>query len=167
MRTMHLVPLLVAVLAGCSELPTVRQGERNVLDTQQVALVRFDAYFPAYNSGFGEPVRRVVDDAAEWEDAWRELWRSHNPVPPAPAVDFSREVVLLAAMGTRSSGGYSIHVEDAAAKGDHVTVRVIETSPGRACGVTAALTEPVDIVKLSRTPLPIRWETVKSVHDCR
>jgi len=167
MRTIRLIAVVTAVLAGgCTELPTVRHMEQKTFGEGQVALVRFDVQFPAYYSGFGEQTRRVVTNQSEWEAAWRQLWHNVRPIPDAPPVDFDREIVLLAAMGSRGTGGYTIHVEDAAVNGDHVTVRVIETSPGRGCGTTQAVTAPADVVKLTRTPLPIRFETVRSVHDC-
>lgn len=164
---MRLIPVLAVLAGACSELPTLGQDpERNALEGESVQLVRFEEYFPAYDSGFGEQARLVVQNQAQWEAAWQRTWHNHSPVPPAPAVDFGAHVVVLAAMGSRPTGGYSIRVEDAAARSDHVVVRVIETSPGRSCFTTQAFSEPVDIVKLPRTSLPVRFETVKTVHDC-
>ncbi|HYR07775.1 MAG TPA: protease complex subunit PrcB family protein, partial [Longimicrobium sp.] len=131
-----------------------------------VQLIRLQEYFPPHNSGFGEQARLVVTGQAEWETAWRRVWEGHSPVPAAPAVDFEREVVLVAAMGSRPNGGHHIQVKQAAAQADRVVVRVVETSPGKACFTTAAFTEPVDVVKLPRTPLPIEFQTVKAVHEC-
>ena len=47
-----------------------------------------------------------------------------------------------------------------------MAVRVLETSPGSGCITLAAFTHPVDIVRLPRTPLPVRFHTVKTVHEC-
>lgn len=168
MRTRSLVILVAALLAGaCGDTPTARQDPPlEALAGNPVQLARFTEYFPAYNSGFGQQTRLVVGSQAEWQAAWTRLWKNHAPVPPPPAVDFANEVVLLAAMGSRSSGGFTIRVQDAAARTDHVAVRVIETSPGGGCVVTGALSEPVDVVRLPRTALPVRWETVRAVHEC-
>lgn len=168
MRTRSLVTLVAVVLAGaCSESPTARQdAPLEALVGNPVQLARFQEYFPAFNSGYGRQTRLVVTTQAEWEAAWARTWENEEPRPPAPAVDFTREVVLLAAMGSRPSGGFRIRVEAAAARTDHTAVRVVEMSPGGNCIVTAALTEPVDIVRLPRAALPVRWETVRAVHSC-
>jgi hypothetical protein len=160
--------LLLAVLAaGCAELPSISPGpERDQLAGEAVQLTRLDQYFPPYNTGFEEQARLVVDSREAWEAAWVRVWKNHGEVPPAPAVDFSREIVLLAAMGVRYSGGHHVRMPAAAVQPNRVVVRVVETSPGSGCVTTAALTEPVDVVKLPRTPLPIEFQTVKTVHEC-
>lgn len=169
MRTRLLVTLAAALLAGaCGETPTDGVDPiQSTMDGDPVPLERFNQYYPAFNSGFEKPVRIVVSTQPAWETAWRTIWQNASPVPPAPAVNFDTHVVLLAAMGMRSSGGYRIQVHAAAGRGDHLGVRVVETSPGASCFTTAAITQPVDIVKLPRTEFPIRWETEQVVHECR
>jgi hypothetical protein len=161
------VLMLVTLAAGCAELPLIGPdtGQEELVG-EPVQFIRLQEYFPAYDSGFGEQARLVVASQAEWETAWRHVWHGHSPVPAAPAVDFDREVVLVAAMGGRSSGGYQIEVTQAVAQAARVVVRVVETSPGSGCFVTAGFSEPVDVVKLPRTPLPIEFRTVKVVNEC-
>jgi hypothetical protein len=159
--------LLAALAAGCAELPSISPApDLGELVGEPVQLVRLREYFPAYSSGFGVQARLVVTSQAEWEAAWQRVWHGSSPVPAAPVVDFEREVVLLAAMGSRSSGGYHVQVQQAVAQADRVVVRVIETSPGSGCITFAAFTEPVDIVKLPRTAVPIEFQTVTTVHEC-
>lgn len=159
--------VLATLAAGCAELPSISPApERDVLPGEPVQLVRLHEYFPADNSGFDAQARLVVTSQGEWEAAWQRIWQNERPVPAAPAVDFSREVVLVAAMGSRSSGGHHIQLQQAAAQSGTVAVRVVETSPGSECFVTAAITEPVDVVKLPRTSLSIEFQTVRAVHNC-
>jgi hypothetical protein len=71
-------------------------------------------------------------------------------MPELPQVDFSREVVVVAALGQRPTGGFNILIESAAATRDGVTVSIRATAPGPGCGVTLALTQPVDIARMPR-----------------
>lgn len=169
MRTIHWITVtLAALLTACGELPFTTPGpERNELGGEPVQVTRLRADFPAYYSGLGEQARLVVKSQGEWEVVWRRMWSNHHPVPPAPPIDFDRELVLVAAMGSRATGGYAIRVTEAAALSDHVAVRVVETSPGGACVLTQAVTAPVDVVTLPRTPLPVRFRNEKAVHECR
>src|SRR6266508_4397374 len=70
-----------------------------------------------FRTGYRERARLVIRAAAEWAAAWKELWAGASPAPPLPAVDFSKEMVIVAAMGEQASGGHSIAVASAAVEG--------------------------------------------------
>ena len=127
---------------------------------------RLEQQHPIYHSGIGQAARIVVADRGEWERVWARMWHNHHPVPPVPAVDFDRELVIVAAMGARHTGGYSIRVDEARSYGDHVTIHAVETSPGRGCVTTQAFTAPVDVVKIPRTAAEIRFRTSPVVREC-
>ena len=110
-----------------------------------------------HSSGFDERMRTVVRDSATWGRLWTQTMGSHSPKAPLPATNFARELLILAAMGTRSSGGYTITIDSVFTAADTVHVIVREWSPGRTCGTTAALTEPVAIARVERYELPTRF----------
>lgn len=166
MRTTHLIPIAIAALAACAESP-LAGPPLDDLPGQAVVVTRLDERYPSQYSGFGDPARIVVDDAAQWAEVWARLWNNQRPLPPLPAVDFAREVVIVAAMGSRPTGGYGVRVQDAAVQANQVVVRAVETSPGSGCVTTQAFTAPADVVKLPRTDRPVRFETVAAVRDCR
>jgi hypothetical protein len=166
MRTTRLIPLMLAALAACAESPA---GGLPLVDLpgQAVAVTPVGERYPSYYSGFEQSARIVVEDAEEWAQVWSRLWNNQHPVPPLPAVDFSREVVVVAAMGTRPNGGYSIRVQAAAVHEGSLTVRVVETSPGSRCVTTQAITTPTDVVRVARSGLPVRFTTATGVLSCR
>src|SRR5712671_3246759 len=60
-------------------------------------------------SGITDPLRMVIRD----RDAWREMWkRVHHgqfpELPSLPEIDFSREMIVVAALGGRPTSGYGI-----------------------------------------------------------
>ena len=61
-------------------------------------------------------------------------------------MDFSRDAVVVVAGGQRSTGGYSIAVDQALRTGSELSLNVIETTPAPGCIMTQALTQPVDVV---------------------
>lgn len=158
---------MAALLAACSELPSVTpELDREPLDGEPVEVIRLAETLPAHYSGMTQRERVVVRTPAEWEIVWRRMWAGHSPLPPVPAVDFERHVLLVAAMGSRPTGGYHIRIAEAAALADEVAVRVVETSPSRGCITTQAFTAPVDVVKLPRTSRQIQFRTAEVVHEC-
>jgi hypothetical protein len=162
--------LMMAVLgvsaAGCSELTGALPGiRRSELPGEPVTLSRVQGV-PRHYSGMEERARLVVESADAWQAAWSRMHQGTAPSPAAPEIDFAREVVVVAAMGGRPTGGYSIEVSAAARQGGETTVRVVETSPARSCVVTQAITTPVDAVRLPRTALPVVFSEVQAVHRC-
>ena len=88
----------------------------------------------------------LIRNRAAWEDAWQQLYRDHRPQPPLPDVDFERQMILLASLGRRPSGGYSIAVQDISVTDNTLAVDVLIKQPGQGCIVTTGITVPVDIV---------------------
>ena len=109
------------------------------------------------SSGFDQRLRTVVRDSATWATLWRQAMGSHSPKAPLPAMDFARDQLILVAMGTRSSGGYTIGIDSVFTRADTVNVVVRERSPGRTCGTTAALSEPVALARVTRYEMPTRY----------
>ena len=83
-----------------------------------------------------------------------------------PEIDFSKEMLLVAAMGTRNTGGYSIEIEAVDRSSSSITASVRTHSPGKTCGTTAALTAPVAIVRIPRSTLPVQFVEEHVITDC-
>ena len=164
--------VLLAALAACSSITVGDATLSEDVDESQlgapveVVRLRPGPYTFEYNSGFVESARLVVRSDAEWRAAWAKVYEGVSPQPGRPAIAFSREMVLVAALGQRSSGGYGIVVEGVYDGGGELRVLVRKVSPGRNCVVTAALTEPVDAVRVPRSAMPVRWVEKEEVHDC-
>ena len=118
------------------------------------------------HTGMSERQRSVVRDAATWAQLWRTIASGDSPPPPVPELDFDSEMAIVAAMGTRPSGGYSIHI-DAVREADgqlHVAVR--EVSPGPNCLVSFAMTAPVVAVRVARRDGPVTFVEHAETVDC-
>lgn len=100
-------------------------------------------------SGYDTPQRLVIRTQADWEAAWATIWRRTSYVPALPAVDFSRDVVLIAAAGQKPSLHF-IAIEAAYATRDAATVTVRSYSPVAGCITTPVITTPADVVQMPR-----------------
>lgn len=118
-----------------------------------------------HSSGMSDSARRVITDQGTWSAAWSTVYARQGPPPALPAVDFTREMVVLVAMGTRSSGGYTIQVDSVRAD-SVLTIFVRSTSPGPQCGAIAALTEPVHAVAIRRSGLAPRFVEQRQIQSC-
>jgi hypothetical protein len=136
--------------------------------TITVVRLRSEPYSFAYNTGLVESDRIVVRDAATWQTVWNKVWQNAGDVPPLPAVDFSSEMILVAALGSRNSGGYGILIDGATEAGDDgIDVVIRSISPGSGCGTTLALTQPVDIARLPLRAGKIEFTERAEVTSCQ
>ena len=136
--------------------------------TITVVRLRSEPYSFAYYSGLSESDRIVVRDEVTWQAMWKQVWRNAGRVPDLPAVDFSREMILVAALGTRGSGGYGILIDGATEAGaDGIDVVIRSISPGTSCARTAALTQPVDIARLPLRAGKIEFTERAEVSSCQ
>ena len=119
----------------------------------------------ATTSGFTEPAELVLRDAPALAEAWRTL---HGGIPAEspPAVDLARDMVVLVALGERSSGGHAVRVDGVSAAGDGATVRYTATRPGASCMTTMEITSPVDAVRVPRVDGAVRFERRDVVREC-
>jgi hypothetical protein len=129
--------------------------------------LRSEPYSFTFVSGFDTPARLVVRDAVTWQGVWAQTFRGGS-VPPIPVIDFSREMLVVVALGSHSSGGYGILLDGASAEatGD-LAVAVRSISPGSGCGVTAAFTQPVDIARVPRRDGAVRFVESSEVTSCQ
>jgi hypothetical protein len=103
---------------------------------------------------------RVLRDQAAWAATWRALQPEPAARPVPPAVDFAREMVVVVAVGERSSGGHAVRVDGVsdAPDGGGFVLHVTRTTPGEGCMTTMVITAPVDVVRMPRMEGPVRLE---------
>ncbi|MFB6240050.1 MAG: protease complex subunit PrcB family protein [Gemmatimonadota bacterium] len=150
--------LTVAALAACGgTTPTGIPADATLLDHGQLeTLVSTD------DSDYHEPQRRVIRSPAAWAEAWRQLGRDRE----APDVDFGDHMVILAASGTRHSGGHGIAVDSVYRHGGSLFATVREVSPGDSCVVTTALTHPATAVRVPRVEGSVEFVEQEIVAEC-
>ena len=133
-----------------------------------------------WNSGLPDKERLVVRERAEWEVVWKRILQSApsftmSPsgelvpqVPPAPEIDFAKEMLLVVVMGQHPSGGYSISVESAKEFSDRIEAEVQNVSPNlKQCFLPAMATSPIDIVRMPKTKKTVVFRETEVVRDCK
>lgn len=148
---------LMLAVAGCSDSsPT----------DPSAGPVSFTTVVQQSYSGFTAPQQEVIRDSERFSAVWRQVYARVQPVPPQPSIDFSRRMVVLAAMGERPSGCYQTTVESIRGGGGLLEVAVEESEPGTSCFCTQALTQPVHLVSLERSSEPSRFEVSRRTLAC-
>ncbi len=121
--------------------------------------------YAAQHSAYEAAEETLVRDRAAWATTWQQL---HNGLvaDPLPAVDFTRDMVVLVAAGQRPTGGTSVRVDGVAAEPGGAVVRYTVTEPGAGCMSTQVITAPVVVVRVPRVAGPVRFERRAARADC-
>ena len=117
-------------------------------------------------SGITDRRRLVIPTQEEWEAFWSEFVGNVTPAPEAPVIDFATQMVLVATMGSRNTGGYAIAVDGVFEGPTTMLVRVLESSPGSSCVTAQVLTAPATAVAFARSDLTVEFEDAAIVHEC-
>lgn len=109
--------------------------------------------FPSENK-----LRLVIKNREEFSDYWKRLTSRMSPdrwVPPMPEIDFSKETIVVSAMGVRPTSGYGTIIDGVCEVDGQIEV-FITNYEGGPCGIQLqVLTAPADAVRIPRTDLPI------------
>ena len=119
------------------------------------------------SSGTSSNIEEATQTVIRTPEAWTDWWNQHittievvdgkETTPPPPPVDFDAETLLVATMGTRSSGGYAIEFTGINHKGATLIATLRTTAPDPDGFVTMALTQPFAIIAVPRHNGPVTF----------
>ncbi len=158
--------LILLAACGGASAPGGSAGGTSPLEGAPVAVTPIAPKAALMHTRYDAPARLVIRSQKELDDAWARLYAGLPGPPAAPSVDFAREMVLLAALGTRSSGGHAVSIARAALGGGVLRAEVVETRPGAGCMTTQVITHPVALVRLARHDGAVEFVDRVEVHDC-
>ena len=115
---------------------------------------------PAYRTwaAYGnmrDSARLVLRDSTTWAELWeRIVGPNSDPVPP---VDFSKYMLIVAAMGAQATTGYVIRIDSLAVHEDELVASICTRRPNPRTGVFGTMTSPLDIVRVPRHTGSVRF----------
>ena len=164
-RKMLVLPLALATLvAACETTEPIVIDEPDMIALQTTPVPDEVAVY--LYSGIPNKRRLYVKDMDTWTALWNDVTANISPRPPVPFIDFGKEALIVAAMGTRGTGGYSISVEGVGESDGKLFVEVLEVSPGPNCLLTQALTAPVHAVRAPLRNGEVVFTEVAKVQSC-
>lgn len=144
--------------AGCQSASSPDLGA--LVDNPPAAIVH-EIY-----SGFHEPARFVVRDSEQWAEVWSRAFVARSEVPQRPDIDFSKEMVLVAAQGGQGSSGYDIAIDRVDSRDGAIAVDVTTTSPSQDCVVLTVITSPVMMVRTPSSTSQVEYTEHARVTPC-
>ena len=112
----------------------------------------------------GKERREVVRDAGAWRSLWGKLRQGSSLPDEPPAVDFAREMVVLAAMETQSCVS-KVTIRSVTRRGVGVVVDLLEQPSAPNCTCIVA-ERPIHIVKVRKMPGSVRFTAERGTMPC-
>lgn len=161
-------PSLLAAVAGlslglaCGDSPAEPDPATLPVVWSHVNLGQFPQLQPR------DPIRSVIRTQDEWAAFWAQIYPPERtwlpPPPPVAEIDFRREMVVVAVMGSRPTSGYSLHITSLQSRPDHLEVNV-QSVDGPRCGNLAVAMWPRAVIRVSPRRDDLRF--VEEVIPCR
>jgi len=111
--------------------------------------VSFQTIEKGFRSGVREPLQIVIRGQAAWKDLWQRHASISTSPPPAPVIDFNKEVTVGVFLGEKPTGGYDVEIVSAERVGGTLLISFVEKSPRPDGIVTQAITQPFHIVRFA------------------
>lgn len=148
--------LVSMVLSGCL-------SEGNADNT---AALSFSVIAEGQGSGITSQRLEVILDYSLFSNIWLAHTSGISPAPIQPVVDFNKDMVITAFLGTQNTGGYHIQIVGAEERTDSIVVNVRGTLPGSSCIVTPAFSNPYQFIALPRSSKPVAFITTIERVNC-
>lgn len=101
-------------------------------------------------SGIRGPLQTVIRNQGEWKALWKRHSSADASPPPAPIIDFNREMVVGIFLGEKRTGGYEVEIVRAERHDSALYFYYREKTPAAGEMVTQALTQPFHLVKVAK-----------------
>ncbi len=152
--------------SGLQERAQKAAPERTSERTQERTGVASEPAFSNRQSDIRDALRTVIRDAESWQRLWTGVAGSRTPPPDRPDIDFGQEMVIVAALGMRGTGGYGIEIQEVYLEGARLVAVVVETSPGPDCMTTQAFSAPAVGVRVAHSDLPVTFVERRVTLEC-
>ena len=144
---MRLFAIYIFLLSSCSSSSTI--NKQTMIISQDT--ITFETLAEDFYGGMTDSKFIVIKEETTLNKIYKLINKSKSPGIKIPIINFEKETVLVLFLGEKSSGGYSIAVEQILDENEKVTVKYKVTLPKLGEMVTTVMTQPYCIIKIPKT----------------
>lgn len=141
-------------------------SEKETLVGVQAKNIEFTVLKEGTNSGHKTAGSKIIHNTEELSLAWTILHGNYMENPPIPKIDFNSNQLILILMGEKTSGGYSIGVENIIEINAESIITIGEKKPGKTCMTTSVMTYPYQLIIIPKTNKQIVYKRIERLYEC-
>jgi hypothetical protein len=126
--------------------------------------------FSTLEQGQFTPINAPTFGVYRDTSSWKAIWVAHKwgivAPPPAPLLDWTKEMYVGVWIGGRPNGGYTATITKVEVDGSAITVHVTEQQPGANCVVPSVTTSPYHIIRMPRVDGTAQQKLKVTVVNC-
>lgn len=111
--------------------------------------------------GYTDSRFMVIEDNESLTEVFNLLNKTRSPALTIPAINFKKERVIALFLGEKTSGGYSIAVQQIISNNGKINIAYKVTSPKLGDMVTSVMTQPFSIIKIPKTKNVIVFKSLE------
>lgn len=108
----------------------------------------------------------IINSEKDYQALMNDVYKNLDQLPKIPVVDFKKNSIVAVFIGSRNTGGYGVKIDSITELSGNLEVNVTETTPGKNCMVTDAITAPFVLLKIPKTEKRAEFKTKKIEKDC-
>jgi len=105
--------------------------------------------YKSQSSGIHAQRGELIFDNERWAAVWAEI-HDGGTAPSLPAVDFSTDMIVLAALGDQPDGCWQLQISSVRPEVVRVVVNATATHPPAGCGCPTTISNPVHVVRTTK-----------------
>jgi hypothetical protein len=165
MSRSRFIVLLTLSLAGCSAGtdPQAADGMGAVVREAPAP----PTVISEWVTGLTTPAQGLITTEAEWKRLWNAVYRTRQPQPAPPIIDFSDQALVFYAPGSVVNGAEPV-ITGARLLQRGTIVQVTVTTPSRNCLILTVVAQPVHVVRIPKPGArAVRFERTDVTRECR
>ncbi|MGH8279396.1 MAG: hypothetical protein ACRETQ_07520 [Gammaproteobacteria bacterium] len=108
-----------------------------------------------------------VHSQADLDKLWQQAFGGMSQVPTQPSVDFSKDMVIAAFLGSEKHGGYVARITNVDNSGASLGVTVTITVPGQNCNFSQSTSEQYQFFSIPASSKPVSFNiTQRNAMPC-
>lgn len=151
---------MIRILAACIFLFSSCSSANNKSKAKTQDTITFEILAQNSNGGKGDLEFMVIKDKKALNEIYGLISEDRFPELEIPLINFEQEFVVALFLGEKTSGGYSISVEQIMNVNDKVIVIYKIESPKKGEMVTTVMTQPYCIIKMPKTLKEVEFKEV-------
>jgi hypothetical protein len=165
MSRSRLIALVTISLAGCAAGtdPQAADGMGAVVREAPAP----PTVISEWATDLATPSQGLITSETEWKRLWNAVYRTRQPQPAPPVIDFTREALVFYGLGSVVNGAEPV-ITGARLLERGTLVQVTVTTPSRNCLILTVVAQPVHVVRIPKPGArAIRFERTDVTRECR